>query len=222
MDKLFMEAVSQLGQKEIEGPEDNPTIVNFAKESGFEWVDDDETPWCSIFMNWCALKADLERSGKVNARSWLLVGDKTENPEPGDVVVLWRGSVDSWQGHVGILFGFSKDTKRVYILGGNQGNQVSIAGFPIDQVLGYRRLRPVNPIDIPDITLKMGAKGDDVKVLQDALKVAGFDCGTTDGDFGIKTERAVRELQSTKTNLKIDGVFGPKTRAYLIEILKKR
>ena len=221
MDKLFIEAVNQLGQKEIEGAEDNPVIVNYAKESNFGWVDDDETPWCSIFLNWCAAKAGLEKSSKANARSWLLVGDKTENPEPGDIVVLWRGAVDSWEGHVGILFGFSKDSKRVYILGGNQGNQVSIAGFPTEQVLGYRRLRPDNPIDIPDRILKMGSKGDDVKTLQDALKIAGFDCGTSDGDFGIKMDRAVRELQSTRTNLIIDGVFGADTRAYLIEILNQ-
>jgi len=221
MDKLFIEAVNQLGEKEIIGPEDNPTIVKYAKESGFGWVDDDETPWCSIFLNWCAAKAGLEKSSKANARSWLLIGDKIENPEPGDVVVLWREEVDSWEGHVGILFGFSKDSKRVYILGGNQGNQVSIAGYPIERGLGYRRRRPDNPIEISNRILRLGSTGDDVKALQDALKIAGFDCGFSDGDFGYETDRAVRELQSTKTNLLIDGVFGPDTRAYLIEILNR-
>lgn len=222
MDELFKVAVKELGQKEIEGPEDNPTIVNYAKESVFGWVNDDETPWCSIFLNWCAAKAGLEKSSKANARSWLLVGDAIENPEPGDIVVLWRGAVDSWEGHVGILFGFSKNSERIYILGGNQGNQVSIAGFPTKQVLGYRRLRSVNPIEIPETTLRLGSKGDDVKALQDALKIAGFDCGTSDGDFGVKTQRAVRELQSTQTNLAIDGVFGPRTREYLIEIINQK
>ena len=64
--------------------------------------------------------------------------------------------------------------------------------------------------------------GDDVKALQDALKAAGFDCGTSDGDFGIKTDQAVRALQTTKTNLAIDGVFGTDTREYLIEILNQK
>ena len=45
MDKLFIEEVNQLGEKEILDPEHNPTIVNYAKESGFGLVDDDETPW---------------------------------------------------------------------------------------------------------------------------------------------------------------------------------
>ena len=36
-------ALSQYGQKEIEGKKDNPTIVSYARESGFMWVNDDET-----------------------------------------------------------------------------------------------------------------------------------------------------------------------------------
>lgn len=222
MDKLFITAVNELGQKEIEGPEENPVIVNYARESDFGWENEEKTPWCSIFLNWCAAKAGLQRSGKANARSWLLVGDKVEYPEPGDIVVLWRDSVESWKGHVGILFGFSMDSKRVYILGGNQGNQVSISGYSTEQVLGYRSLRPESPAGLPNKTLKIGDTGDAVKVLQDALKAAGFECGTTDGHFGIKTERAVKALQSTKTYLSIDGVFGALSHAHLNEILNQK
>ena len=43
MDELLKTAFAHLGQKEVARPEDNPTIVNYARESGFEWVDDDET-----------------------------------------------------------------------------------------------------------------------------------------------------------------------------------
>jgi len=219
MDLLFKVAVKELGQKEIAGPENNPTIVNYAKESDFGWVDDDETPWCSIFLNWCAAKAGLQKSGEANARSWLMIGNRIENPEPGDIVILWRDSVNSWKGHVGIFFGFSGDSKRVYVLGGNQGNQVSISAYPSKKVLGYRRLRPSKEVVVPESTLKRYDAGDEVKLLQDALKLLGFDCGTSDGIFGSKTERALRALQSTKTNLNVDGVFGPLTREYIIEKL---
>jgi len=52
-------ALSQYGVKEITGRNHNKTIVDYAKESGFEWVNDDETPWCSIFINWVAFNRTL-------------------------------------------------------------------------------------------------------------------------------------------------------------------
>ena len=74
MDRLLKIAIKELGQKEISGPEDNPAIINYAKEAGFEWVDDDETPWCSIFLNWCALISGPKGTNKLNTRSWLPFG----------------------------------------------------------------------------------------------------------------------------------------------------
>lgn len=72
MDSILKTAVSQLGEKEISGEENhNRTIVNYAKEAGFKWVNDDETPWCSIFVNWVAQKNKLRSTNKANARSWL-------------------------------------------------------------------------------------------------------------------------------------------------------
>jgi len=108
----------------------------------------------------------------------------------------------------------------VYCLGGNQGNQVSVAAYPTETVLGYRRLSSSRLLDLPAVTLKSGDTGDKVKALQDALKMAGFDCGTSDGDFGTKTRDAVIALQSMSGFLKIDGVYGDKTRIYLLEILQ--
>lgn len=220
MDDILKIAVAELGQKEISGPDDNPNIVKYAREAGFDWVNDDETPWCSIFVNWVARKAGLKASGKANARSWMLEGLNVDTaPEPGDVVVFWRGSPDAWQGHVGFFFGFSIDGERVYCLGGNQGNQVSLSAYPFEQVLGFRRLAPANVLQLPGPTLKKGDKGDAVKKLQDALKTAGVDCGTSDGDFGPMTEDAVKLLQSMKTGLAVNGIYNAETRDFLFEVL---
>jgi uncharacterized protein (TIGR02594 family) len=220
MDAIFKIAVAELGQKEIIGAENNPFIVNYANEAGFPWVNDDETPWCSIFLNWVAKKAGLQCSHNLNARSWLNVGQPVDLcPEPGDIVIFWRESPDSWKGHVAIFFGFSADGKRIYCLGGNQGNQVSISAFPKDNVLGFRRLSIEKEMNIPDKILKIGNTGDDVKALQDAMKAAGINCGTSDGCFGPLTETAVKELQSRKTGLTVNGIFDEPTRNFLLETL---
>jgi len=223
MDQLFKTAIAELGQKEVPGSGNNPAIVGYAREAGFDWVNDDETPWCSIFVNWVAMKAGLVRSKQANARSWLLVGQNADtSPLPGDIVIFRRGSPASWEGHVGIFFGFSYEGTKVYCLGGNQGNQVSISAYPKDTVLGFRRLSAEPAMtDLPDATLRRGNKGDAVKALQDALKAVGINCGTSDGDFGPLTETAVKQLQSMKYGLTIDGIYEEHTRNFLFEILNR-
>lgn len=145
MTTLLQIALSQYGQKEIEGESDNQTIVGYAKEAGHNWVNDDETPWCSIFMDWCAMKAGMERTHKANARSWLEVGEDVKEPKTGDIVILKRGN-NTWSGHVGIYIAHltiesGRRTGFIYVLGGNQSNQVKISLYDSIQVLGYRRLR---------------------------------------------------------------------------------
>ncbi|WP_430409245.1 TIGR02594 family protein [Kordia sp.] len=140
MKTLLEIAHSQYGVTEEKGKLHNPTIVNYFKEIGHQWVSNDETAWCSAFMNWIALKAGKKKSGKLNARSWLTVGRKVTKPIQGDVVVLWRDQKRSWKGHVGLFINYSEDKKHIYVLGGNQNNQVNIKRYPAYRLLGFRRL----------------------------------------------------------------------------------
>lgn len=130
-------ALSQYGVKEVSGDGDNPTIVQYAKEAGFLWVSHDSTPWCSIFMNWVAMKASYERTRLATARSWLDVGEDVKVPQTGDIVILKRGN-STWQGHVGIWV--NEDEDFVYVLGGNQSDSVNISPYNKKKILGYRRL----------------------------------------------------------------------------------
>lgn len=138
--KLIEIALSKYGVKEIAGEKHNSEIVNFSKEAGFNAVKDDETAWCSAFMNWVAFKAGMERSKRLDARSWLQVGTPTMFPELGDVVIFKRGDSD-WQGHVGLFINQVGDV--VNVLGGNQSNMVNISSFKSSDLLGYRRLKNI-------------------------------------------------------------------------------
>jgi peptidoglycan hydrolase-like protein with peptidoglycan-binding domain len=76
---------------------------------------------------------------------------------------------------------------------------------------------PPNPAPEPTKprqTLKKGMTGGDVPVLQLRLKELGDYKGLVDGDFGPKTEAAVKAIQA-RTGLKADGVVGPLTWAKL-------
>lgn len=63
-------------------------------------------------------------------------------------------------------------------------------------------------------TLQNGSRNESVRALQTKLRGAGFDPGTSDGIFGPKTERAVREFQRSQ-GLRTDGIAGRNTFAKL-------
>jgi peptidoglycan hydrolase-like protein with peptidoglycan-binding domain len=58
--------------------------------------------------------------------------------------------------------------------------------------------------------LAVGARGTDVSRMQDALREAGFNPGSSDGIFGRNTASAVRQFQASK-GLKTDGIVGKNT-----------
>jgi uncharacterized protein (TIGR02594 family) len=124
--------------QEIRGPVDNPEIVQMFADVGHSSVQDDETAWCAAFVGSHLKRAGLPHTGKLTARSYLDWGQPVNDPEPGDIVVFWRGSRDGWQGHVG--FYVSETATHINVLGGNQSNKVSVQAYPKDRLLGYRRM----------------------------------------------------------------------------------
>jgi uncharacterized protein (TIGR02594 family) len=130
-------AMGEVGVKERSGAADNPRIVEYHRSTtlGPQLSSQDETPWCSSFVNWCMERAGIEGTDSAMARSWLKFGKKVTSPVPGDIVVFSRGAPPS--GHVG--FFIRQSGTDVDILGGNQGDAVSIKEFPTARVIGYRR-----------------------------------------------------------------------------------
>ena len=137
MSEIIENALSQYGIREIKGRKDNSEVTKYFDIIGFDGEQlKDETAWCSAFANWVAIKSNRAYSGALNARSWLEVGSATKIPLIGDVVVLWRENIRSWKGHVG--FFIKRDKTHVWIIGGNQNNEVNIRRYAIGRVLGYR------------------------------------------------------------------------------------
>lgn len=153
-----------IGIREVAGPVSNAHILAMLRLDN-TWVEGDEVAWCSAFTNYVAWLLRLPRSKSLAARSWLGVGVpiSLEQAQPRfDVVILKRGEGDqpgpevmAASGHVGFFagveglhFGLSindvplnnPDTRRVLLLAGNQGDEVSVAPFPVWRILGVRRL----------------------------------------------------------------------------------
>ena len=98
-------ARGELGQRDYPGPRHNPRVIEYLNTTSFQ-ANDDETSWCSAFVNWCMLGARLRGTNNAAARSWLTFGQALSNPRPGCIVILWRESPSSWKGHVGFFEGF--------------------------------------------------------------------------------------------------------------------
>lgn len=124
-----------LGVAETPGKETTPVIARWLINLGAWWSSDDaDAPWCGVFC------AEVMRESNIalpkawyRAKAWLAWGVPLDEPVVGCVVVFERAG----GGHVGFVVG--KDARGyLLVLGGNQGNRVSIAAFDPIRVAGFR------------------------------------------------------------------------------------
>ncbi len=116
--------------------EGDPTLTSYLQKANPN-LDPTKTPWCAGFVGSVLNASGVKGTGSLAARSYLNYGTPTKTPAQGDIVVLSR-SGDPSKGHVGFFAGYD-DKGNVKILGGNQGDQVSIKSFPAYRVLGFRQ-----------------------------------------------------------------------------------
>lgn len=129
-------ATGELGVREALVPgETNPRVAQYLGSTNLHrsLAHDDSTPWCSGFVNWCIEKAGFVGTDSAAARSWISWGRPLDVPRRGCIVVLSRGSKG---GHVGFFIRRSATTLEV--LGGNQSNSVSVAGYDSTRLLALR------------------------------------------------------------------------------------
>jgi uncharacterized protein (TIGR02594 family) len=160
-------ATRHVGVREIRGSSHNPLVVAMLQRSA-RWVDDDETPWCGAFVDWCAwlaARVGVKEDGQhpLRARSYLTAGEQSlvmgyasDSPVPAQhvwntVVALKRSGANQpgpevlrAPGHVGVYI--THDDTRVCLLGGNQRNEVNATWYPRSRVLGARHLGPAGTL----------------------------------------------------------------------------
>lgn len=121
-----------VGLKEVPGKGNNPIIQNWLRQLK-AWWSDDATPWCGTFVGAMLQSANrFVPPSPFAAMSYKKCGTALMRPAYGCVVVFTRDG----GGHVGFLVGFDKHA-NLMILGGNQGDMVSIKPFSSSRVVGY-------------------------------------------------------------------------------------
>lgn len=133
----LVEARKYIGTKEISGVRHEPLILQWWKAIRRGGIKTDEVPWCAAFVGAMFEAVGIRSSRFESARSYLDWGVRLQAAQVGCVVVFQREG----GGHVGFVVGQDK-FGRLLVLGGNQGNAVSIAAFPLDRVVGYRWPEP--------------------------------------------------------------------------------
>lgn len=126
-------AKDEIGVKETSGPNVTPRIIEYLATTPLaEGGDSDETPWCSSFVNWALKQAGVQGTRSAAARSWLTWGEMRERRTGAIVIVRLKSGktqITSSGYHVG--FYVSSTDRVIRLLGGNQGNAVSEANFPL-------------------------------------------------------------------------------------------
>ena len=132
--RTIQEALKLYGTLETQGNGNNPVILKWAKELGIRGYDMDSIPWCGLFA-----AVVIERAGKdavpapLWARNWTAFGKKPYRAGLGDILVFVRDG----GGHVGFYIAESDTT--YHVLGGNQGDAVSICEIAKSRCIAFRR-----------------------------------------------------------------------------------
>lgn len=132
--KILVEMLKLYGTLETSGSADNPTIMEWAHETGIKGYVHDAVPWCGLTMAVVAKRAGYKfPEGPLWALNWLNFGDEVSQPMLGDVMVKERHG----GGHVTMYVG--EDAGAYHCLGGNQSDSVNITRIARASFVGYRR-----------------------------------------------------------------------------------
>jgi uncharacterized protein (TIGR02594 family) len=128
-------AAAESGVRCFAPGQSNPRVTEYHNTTNLKGYDD-KASWCSSFVNWSLAQVGIAGTGSALARSWLDWGQPLAQPRFGCIAVLSREDPSSWKGHVG--FFLRADSEHVFLLGGNQLEEVREHFYPLVTVLAYR------------------------------------------------------------------------------------
>lgn len=212
---------SQLGEGE------HPAGSNHNKYS--TWYGIGDGPWCDMFQGWCDEQAGgdgwLKKAGKYaytpDHANFYYKNDRWgHKPRVGALVFYdWNGgSKISGIDHIERVESVNSDGS-FYAIGGNVSNKVKRTRRSMQFVVGFG-YPPYNtsvpdpgPDPWPGRYLKLTSPyqhGSDVTFVQKRLNDKAHAGLKVDGEYGPKTEGAVKAYQKGH-KLEVDGVVGPDT-----------
>lgn len=131
-------ARQEVGVKETPGAGDTARIAEYLRTTTLpgSYASNDETPWCSAFVNWCMIKAGHKGTNSAAARSWLDWGQPIDVPVAGCIAVLSR------EGGAHVAFYVRHQVADLWLLGGNQADRVCERAYAPGRLIGLRMPRP--------------------------------------------------------------------------------
>ncbi len=109
--------------------------MSLYRDVGHPGIAHDETPWCAAFVGACLERAGETSTRSLMARSYSQWGQRLSRGRLGAIAVLTRGA-DPVFGHVGFWIG--EATGKLFLLGGNQSNAVTVAAFDRRRLIDLR------------------------------------------------------------------------------------
>jgi uncharacterized protein (TIGR02594 family) len=137
----------------------NAELRAFLKSDGKTLGDPAKLPWCGDFVETCmavTMPDEVLPDNPYGAMNWVKFG-KACKPKRGAVLSFWRGSPDSWQGHVGFYVG--EDATHYHVLGGNQGDAVTVSKIAKNRLRASGARWPLTALDTSDVAIVADGKG---------------------------------------------------------------
>jgi uncharacterized protein (TIGR02594 family) len=133
----LMKGIDELGQREVSGAASNPRIIQYRRMGKTPLGGDDgAVPWCAIFTNAMMETVGVSGSGSAMARSYVSSGAFRRLSQPAlGCIAVKSSNRGPASGHVGFYVG--EDGLFVYLLGGNQNDEVNISAFRKKEFIGF-------------------------------------------------------------------------------------
>jgi len=147
-------ARTDLGIRETPGVANNPVLMKrfagITKALGIAY-NADSVPWCGAIMAWWMTQSGIAPPAiAVRAKSWATWGTPLAKGSLGCVVVFGRVG----GGHVALYLG--EDATHYHVLGGNQGDAITVARIAKDRAIALRWPKGEPGIGLP---VKLAANG---------------------------------------------------------------